>query len=184
MKIKLNFLLVFLAQLYIIQNLIGQPDQKQFDWNAYNKESTSLANLQFSPNGKHLLYQTRNADFTTNKWDRKYRLINMSTKEDTVLKFDQKGVRLIKWSPSGKYMSFIASVNGKSQIHIQEFPAGPTKIISNHSSNISNYYWSNDESKIAFIASDPPPAKKESEKFITAFEVGPRNQINRRILDC
>ncbi|MCR9288610.1 MAG: S9 family peptidase [Bacteroidetes bacterium] len=177
MKTKLYLLLIFIALSFSSQNLAGQTNQKYFDWEAYNKESTSLDDLQFSPDGKYLFYTTKNADFETNKWDRKYRLMNLLTKEDSILKFDQKDVRRIKWSPSGKYMSFIASVDGKSQIHIKGFPTGPTKVISNHSSNISNFYWSHDESKITFVAKDLPSAKKESEKFITAYEVGPQGYL-------
>ena len=175
---KSNFiLLVFIVQPFICQCIIGQTNQRTFDWDAYSKQSTSISNLQFSPDGNYLLYSTRNANFETNTWDRKYRLKDISSMEEVIMKFDQKNVRGIKWSPSGKYISFIASAKGNAQIHIQDFPNGTIKMISNHSANISAYYWSHDETKIAFLAQDTLPHKPESEKFITAFEVGPQGYL-------
>jgi dipeptidyl aminopeptidase/acylaminoacyl peptidase len=178
MKSKLKISIVLNILLFIGPNLFAQTEHKSFDWNQYNKESTSLSNLQFSPDGNYLLYSTRNADFNLNKWDRKYHLMNISTKKDSILQFEQLGVRGIKWSPSGKYLSFIATKDGKSQIFLQEHESGQVKVISNHPKSISNYYWNHAETKIAFISRDANIEKNESEKFITAFEVGPQGYLN------
>jgi len=178
MKTRIPLLLVLFVIVFISHNLFSQTNQMDFDWDEYNKKATSLSNLQFSPDGIHILYSTRNADFDLNKWDRKYHLINTSTKKDSILQFEQKGVRGIKWSPSGKYLSFRATKEGKSQIFIQELVSGQVKVISNHSTSISRYYWSHDETKIAFISRDADIEKNESEKFITAFEVGPQGYLN------
>jgi len=178
MKTKINLSLVFFVIVFISHNLFGQTNQKTFDWEEYNKQATSIGGLQFSPDGKHILYATRNADFNTNKWNRNYHLINILTKEDSILQFEQKGVRGIKWSPSGKYFSFIAIEDGKRQVFIKEYPEGDVKVISSHAKNISSFYWSHDESKIAFISRDLANEKDESEKYITAFEVGPQGYLN------
>jgi dipeptidyl aminopeptidase/acylaminoacyl peptidase len=159
-------------------SLFSQTNIKDFDWNGYQKKATSLSGLQFSPDGNHIFYSTRNADFNENKWDRKYHLMNILNNKDSILQFDQKSVWGIKWSPSGKYLSYLASKDGKSQIFIQEMSRGKAKAISNHSSSISSFYWSHDESKIAFIATDPAIEKEESEKFFTAFEVGPQGYLS------
>ncbi len=178
MKTRIQLSLVLFVIVSIYPNLFGQINQKAFNWNEYNKKATFFGNLQFSPDGNYVLYSTNNADFESNKWNRKNRLMNMLTKEDSVLQFEQKGVRGIKWSPSGKYLSFIASENETNQIFIQNFPKGEVKMISNHIANISSYYWSHDESKIAFISRDSPADKDESDKFITAFEVGPQGYLD------
>ena len=178
LKNRIQLSLVLFIIVLINPNLFGQTNQKGFDWEQYNKHATSLGGLRFSPNGNEILYSTRNADFDLNKWDRKYHLMNILTKKDSILEFEQKGVRGVKWSPSGKHLSFIASKDGKSQIFIQELVSGQVKVISNHPTNISRYYWSHDETKIAFISRDPRIKKNESKKFITAFEVGPQGYLN------
>ncbi len=104
--------------------------------------------------------------------------MNISSKEDSILQFDQKDVREIKWSPSGKYLSFLATDEDNSQIYVQEYSTGEVKAISNHDTNISRFYWSHDESKIAFISRDIPIEKEENEKFISAFEVGPQGYLS------
>jgi len=178
MKTKIKLSIVLFAIVSIYTNSFSQTTQMDFDWSEYNKQAVGLGSLQFSPDGFHILYRTTKADFESNKWTSKYHLMNIITKKDSILQFEQKGVRGIKWSPSGKYLSFIASTDGKNQIFIQEFLSGEAKVISNHPTNISSFYWSHDESKIAFISRDPEIEKDESEKFITAFEVGPQGYLN------
>ncbi|MBT4035177.1 MAG: hypothetical protein HOE61_10555, partial [Candidatus Marinimicrobia bacterium] len=178
MRSIIQLLIVLFAVASVCSNLFSQTNKRDFDWNEYHKKATNLSNLQFSPDGNHILYSTRNADFDENKWDRKYHFMNILNTKDSILQFDQEGVRGIKWSPSGKYLSFLASKDGKSQIFIQKISTGKAKAISNHSTSISSFYWSHDESKIAFISKDPDIEKKESEKFITAFEVGPQGYLS------
>lgn len=181
-RLMIKSFLIWFIVLFAIgsvnSGLFSQTNKKDFDWNGYNKKATGLSNLQFSPDGNHILYSTLNAVFDENKWDRKYHLMNILNKKDSILKFDQKGVGGIKWSPSGKYLSYLASKDDKSQIFIQEISSGKAKAISNHSRSISSFYWSHDESKIAFISRDPKIEKKESEKFFTAFEVGPQGYLS------
>ncbi|MEE9438797.1 MAG: S9 family peptidase [Saprospiraceae bacterium] len=178
MKTRIQLSLVLLIIISISPHLFSQTYQKDFDWDQYNKKATSLSNPQFSPDGNHILYSTNNADFDLNKWERNYHLMNIPTRKDSILQFEQKGVRGIEWSPTGKYISFRASKDGKSQIFIKELSSGKVKVISNHPTNILSYFWSHDETKIAFISRDPDIEKSESEKFITAFEVGPQGYLN------
>ena len=120
MKSRILLLIVLFVVASVNSNLFSQTNKKNFDWNEYYKKATSLSALEFSPDGNHILYSTKNADFDENKWDRKYHLMNILNKKDSILQFDQKSVWGIKWSPSGKYLSYLASKDGKSQIFIQE----------------------------------------------------------------
>lgn len=80
--------------------------------------------------------------------------------------------------PLGKYLSYVARINNQSQIVIQEFQNGKCEVISNHKTGVSSFYWSPDETKIAFIARDEKPQKPESETFIKAFEVKPHGYLD------
>jgi dipeptidyl aminopeptidase/acylaminoacyl peptidase len=175
---KKNLYSVLIASIILSCNLYGQTIQQPFDWDEFNKKATYLSDLQFSSDGNHILYSTRNSDFDSNKWVIEHHLMNISSKEDSILQFDQKDVREIKWSPSGKYLSFLATDEDNSQIYVQEYSTGEVKAISNHDTNISRFYWSHDESKIAFISRDIPIEKEENEKFISAFEVGPQGYLS------
>ena len=170
-RIQALLILFFIVTSYVFA-------QDNFDWDNYNSKSTMLANLQFSPDGEQILYTTINADFDNNAWERKYHLMNISTKKDSILQFEQEVVKEITWSPSGKYVSYLALEDGISKIFIQELPDGDTKAVGKHSVDISHYYWSNDESKIAFVSRDTAIEKEASEKFIEAFEVGPQGYLN------
>ncbi len=158
--------------------LCSQIERQSFDWNEWNKRSTHLSNLQFSPDGNYLLYTTRNADFNSNRWITKYHLLNKNTQEDTTLEFEQEGVRAAKWSPSGRYFSFIATKDGISQLFIQEYASGEIKTITNHHNDILSHSWSHDESRIALVSRDLAEEKEESEKFLTAFEVGAQGYLD------
>ena len=118
MKKKLYSVLI--ASIILSCNLYGQTIQQPFNWDEFNKKATYLSDLQFSPDGNHILYSTRNSDFDSNKWVIEHHLMNISSKEDSILQFDQKDVREIKWSPSGKYLSFLATDEDNSQIYVQE----------------------------------------------------------------
>lgn len=178
MKIRIQLSIVLFLIVGHNSNLFSQTHQKDFDWEEFNMKATYLNDLQFSPDGNQILYSTRNSDFDSNKWVIEHHLMNISNKEDSILQFDRKGVREIKWSPSGKYLSFLATDDGKSQIYVQDYSTGEVKAISDHDTNISRFYWSNDESKIAFLSKDTPIEKEENEKFISAFEVGPQGYLS------
>jgi dipeptidyl aminopeptidase/acylaminoacyl peptidase len=178
MNLKAPSTIVLIVLLLFSCHLFCQTNDKYFNWEEFNKKTTRLGDLQFSPEGNKLLYVTTNADFKFNTYVRNYHVLNIRSKKDSILKFNETGVRSIKWSPSGKYLSYLAAINGKSQIFIQDLKTGKTRAISNHSSSISSFYWSHDESKIAFISRDSPKEKDETEKFITAFEVGPQGYLS------
>ncbi len=172
-----NRMILFFIVLFLHANCfnaISQTTPQPFDWDEYNKNSISLGGLQFTPDGDFLLFSTRKADFETNRWINKNQLMDMKSKKITELTFDQKGVRNVRWSPAGKYLSYIAGINDQNQIVIQEFPHGKSEVISNHKTGVSSFYWSPDEIKIAFIARDEKPRKPESEtSWLFGFSILP-----------
>lgn len=180
MKYILRISFILFTLVFIDYRAFSQLNDQPFDWDEYHKSFVSLRGLQFSPDGNSLLFTTRKADFQTNRWVNEYRLMNMQTRADSKMEFEEKGVRRIRWSPSGKYLSYSALKNGKLQIFIQEYPNGKAQSISNHVTSVFDFYWSPDESKIVFISEDVNPQKVEKEKFITAFEVGPHGYLEDR----
>lgn len=177
---RIQLFIMFLILAAFNSPLLSQNNPEEFDWNKFNKQATSLSNLKYSPDGNHVLYLSNNADFDSNQWRRKYHLLNVITKKDSILKFEQRGARDIKWSPSGQYLSFRATKDRKSQIFIKNIKSGKVKLISNHDKSILRYYWNHDETKIAFTSEDSPIKSNDTNKFITAFEVGPHGYLNNQ----
>ncbi len=89
MKSRIQLLIVLFTIGLVNSSLFSQTNKKDFDWTEYHKKATSLSNLQFSPDGNHILYSTRNADFDKNTRDMKYHLMNILSKKDSILQFDQ-----------------------------------------------------------------------------------------------
>jgi dipeptidyl aminopeptidase/acylaminoacyl peptidase len=178
MKNSRKLFLTLTTLFFISFKMLGQNDPQPFDWDKFHNESSSYSNIQFSPDGDYLLYLKTNSDLVTNKRIKEYKLLNLLTRKDSTLTFNQKNVTGIQWSPKGNYMSFLALEEGKMQLFLKNISNGKVKKIGNHPTNISSYYWNHAETKIVFTSRDKEPEKDDKEKHKTAFEVGPHGYLN------
>src|SRR6185503_17343337 len=92
------------------------------------------------------------------KWDYKYtgQIWVVSTEPGAVprqLTFSKEGASQPAWSPDGKQLAFVRTVDGKSQIFILSFTGGEPMQLTKSKYGASAPRWSPDGKQIAFSAS-------------------------------
>ncbi len=172
--------ILVLAMLFI-SNVIVIYGQSSFDVADYVKRNVSISALQFSPDGNTLVYTITKVDWENNRRKTEYILLDVATKKQQELNFKQRNVTSLSWSPSGKYMSYLAlsDTTGASlpQLYIKELSGDEAMCITTSKSGVINYSWSPNEDKIVYIAKDLPAIKEGTNKFVQAFEVGNNSYV-------
>ena len=94
----------------------------------------------------------------TSKWEHKYtsQLWTISTEPGAMprqLTFNKEGASQPAWSPDGKQLAFVRTIDGRPQIFIMSFTGGEPMQLTKFKYGASAPRWSPDGKKIAFTAS-------------------------------
>ena len=116
----------------------------------------SIADPQVSPDGKWIAYVLSAVDTAKDKRNSDIWMISMDGKENLQMTNTEDGESSPRWSPDGKYLSFIASRNGDkhAQIWLMDRRGGEAKKVTDTKGDIGEYTWSPDGKKIAFSILD------------------------------
>lgn len=167
---------ICLAAFILISGANVADGQSYLDYTSFLKNNTGISGLQFSPDGRSLMYTLTKVDWENNKRNTEFVLYDIATKTPQTLTIKERGAQQPRWSPFGRYMSFLAlsDTNGgsKLQLHIKELASGKTTCITSAASGVTSYEWSPAEDRLLYIAKEAAPKKEGTEKFVQAFEVG------------
>ncbi|MBN1251641.1 MAG: PDZ domain-containing protein [Bacteroidales bacterium] len=113
----------------------------------YKDVSSDISNFEISPDGNRALFGAHGDIFTV---PAKYGEIRNITKTSAVHE------RNSKWSPNGKWISFIADNSGEEEIYIQaqDGSSAPIKLSSNGKGYKYQPFWSPDSKKILWADSE------------------------------
>lgn len=75
-----------------------------------------LADPQISPDAKSIAAIVSLANFEESRYDAQLLLIDTASKSQRVLVRDRRGISSPRWSPDGKRLAFLATVEGRSQV--------------------------------------------------------------------
>ena len=116
----------------------------------------SIADPQVSPDGKWIAYVLSAVDTAKDKRNSDIWMISMDGKENLQMTNTEDGESSPRWSPDGKYLSFIASRNGDkhAQIWFMDRRGGEAKKLTDTKGDIGEYTWSPDGKKIALSILD------------------------------
>ncbi len=122
-----------------------------------------------SPDGKWILFSKSELDWPNNK--RKITYWTISAQGGEAFQYiGESGGSLFQFSPDGKYLSFLRTVDKNQQIFLMSTSGGEAIQLTKHENGIGSYKWSSDCATIFFVASEP--RSKEEEKKYKAGEDG------------
>ena len=152
----------------------SEPASKHFELSDLFKLAR-ITSPCFSPDGRFIIVTVIRADRKTNRWNREFVLIDVEKKKQQTLEFNREGVYEVRFSPCGKYLSFLATAASGvpgGQVHIMPFPHGEARCVTGAPGGVRGYAWSPDGKNIAYLAEDEKPGTPGDQKYVTAFEVG------------
>lgn len=134
----------------------------------------SVTDPQLSPDGHLVMYVQTSIDRETEKYISKLYLYNILTKETKQWTTGQNRHSIPRWSPDGKYISFISNQSGSNQLYVMSSTGGEAKQITNLKSEVSQPIWSPCSTKLLFStsrpASDQEEYRDEEKKTALRFE--------------
>ena len=116
----------------------------------------TIADPQVSPDGKWVAYVLSAVDTGKDKRNSDIWMISWDGKENLQMTNTEDGESSPRWSPDGKYLSFLASRNADkhSQIWLMDRRGGEAKKLTDIKGNVGEYAWSPDGKKIAMSILD------------------------------
>jgi dipeptidyl aminopeptidase/acylaminoacyl peptidase len=130
----------------------------------------SISDPQVSPDGKWVAYVLSTPDSAKDKSDSDIWMISWDGKESVKLTASKEGESKPRWSPDGKYLTFVSSryETKKSQIWRMDRRGGEAEKLTDLKYSIDEYVWSPDSKKIALIIQDQESKDEEEKKDKTA----------------
>ncbi len=113
-----------------------------------------------SPDGSWVLFSKSELDWGEN--ERKTTWWRVPTGGGEPYRFiGEEGGSGFQFSPDGSMLSFTRSVDEKSQLFLMRTDGGEAQKLSKHKTSVGSYRWSQDGSKIFFVAAEPRSEEEE-----------------------
>jgi len=120
-----------------------------------------LADPQISPDAKSIAAIVSRANFEENRYDAQLLLIDTASKSQRVLVRDRRGISSPRWSPDGKRLAFLATLEGRSQVFALPMDgAGEAVQLTSAPKAVQQFSWSPDGSRLAYVTEDEAPSNR------------------------
>jgi dipeptidyl aminopeptidase/acylaminoacyl peptidase len=112
---------------------------------------------QISPDGKWVAYTVTTADSARDKNDTDVWMASWDGKENIRITSTKDGESSPRWSPDGRYLSFISSRDGGKggQVWLLDRRGGEATRLTEIKGGVSGYEWSPDAARLALVVDDP-----------------------------
>ncbi|AYL94724.1 alpha/beta hydrolase family protein [Mucilaginibacter celer] len=126
----------------------------------------TVSDPQLSPDGKWLAYSVSEVDTAKDRRVSHLWMQSYDGKESLELTHGDEAASSPRWSPDGKYLSFLSSRDSKTgaQIWLIDRRGGEGAKLTNIKGNLSDYAWSPDGKRIVLVIGDPENKGKEEPK--------------------
>ncbi|UFH54766.1 S9 family peptidase [Spirosoma sp. KNUC1025] len=127
----------------------------------------TISDPQVSPDGKWVSYGLSSVDSTKDKRHSDLWMVSWDGKETVQLTNGPDSESRARFSPDGKYISFVSSRQGatKTQIWLMDRRGGEAKKLTELKTDLEEYVWSPDSKKIALVLRDPDYADSAKTKI-------------------
>ncbi|MEI9911047.1 MAG: hypothetical protein WDO71_16050 [Bacteroidota bacterium] len=165
MRKVILFAILFLA-LYAVGSSQSQKRNLR-PGDIYRLQSTGDA--QISPDGKWVAYTLTSVDSAKDKRNTDIWMMSWDGTETVQLTSSPDGESSPRWSPDGKYISFIAARNGgSSQVYLLNRLGGEAIKLTDVKGDLNGYAWSPDGKKLLLTMKDyeDTAAKKGNKPYV------------------
>lgn len=127
---------------------------------------SSVSDVRVSPDGAWVAYVVTKVDSAKNKRNSDIWMTSWDGQQSIQLTFSPDGESQPRWSPDGKYLSFVSSRQGaaNSQIWLLDRRGGEGKQLTELKADMEGYAWSPDGKKIALVLQTPEPKDTSKSK--------------------
>ena len=150
-------ILIFLAQPFL---LFSQTTKRNLIPGDIYKLQT-IGDPQVSPEGNWVLYTLSSVDSAKDKRNTDIWMISWDGQQTVRLTDNKESQNTPRWSPDGKYISFLSSrMGGSSQVWLMDRRGGEASKLTDIKGEISTYSWSPNSKKLALVIRDPLDTSK------------------------
>ena len=123
---------------------------------------------QRSPDGRWVAYTVTRAVKDTDKNDTDVWMVSWDGREQIQVTSTPEAESAPRWSPDGKYLSFLSSRQGskRAQVWLLNRAGGEAVKITDVKGSVSDHVWSPDSRQLALVVKDPDPRDAEAEKAL------------------
>jgi dipeptidyl aminopeptidase/acylaminoacyl peptidase len=121
---------------------------------------------QRSPDGGWVAYTVTRAVKDTDKNDTDVWMVSWDGREQIQVTSTPEAESAPRWSPDGKYLSFLSSRQGskRAQVWLLNRAGGEAVKITDVKGTVSDHVWSPDSRQLVLVVKDPDPRDAEAEK--------------------
>ena len=148
-----------LATIFLLPLLVWAQTPKRSMKPADLYKLPGVSDPQVSPDGLWVAYTVTTVDSIKDSRSSDVWMISLDGKNNIQLTHSPEGESSPRWSPDGKYLSFLSSrQEGKgNQVWVLDRKGGEAKRITNYKSGVSACVWSPDSKKLLLTITDPSP---------------------------
>ncbi len=117
-----------------------------------------------SPDGKHVIYAVTSTDWKENSYDTELWLAREGEAPFQLTRTTKGSSNSARWSPDGKWISFLADRGDKTQLFVMSVAGGEAQQVTKEEDGIGGYEWSPDGKKFAFTKNNPESKADKSRK--------------------
>jgi dipeptidyl aminopeptidase/acylaminoacyl peptidase len=149
---------------FLLNSMIGVAQRAIDPSDIYRLKSVS--DPQVSPEGKWVAYVLSTPDSAKDKSDSDIWMISWDGKETVKLTASKESESRPRWSPDGKYLTFMSSryETKSSQIWRMDRRGGEAEKLTELKYSISDYVWSPDAKKIVLVIQDQESSDEAEKK--------------------
>jgi len=120
----------------------------------------SVASPAISPDGRHVAFTVRSADWKANQFDTEIWLSRDGGEPVQLTRTPKGSSTSPGWSPDGRWIAFLADRGEKQQIHVIAVSGGEAVRLTAAPEGVSSFRWSPDGSRIAYAAAEAPSPER------------------------
>lgn len=142
---------------------------------------STVLDARISPDGSRVAYAVQSPLSEGGPDARRTRVhvVSLAGEIERVIESEDHELRHPRWSPDGRYLAYLSSEEGGSQVWLTSSDGGPARRVTDAPSPARTFAWSPDGTRIAYVAADPAdPAVIERQKLVElSTDVAPADRL-------